>query len=276
MATRDPTLPSISETAAARASSTDEQDDDGELVSSPLWQKENEGWELTWPIWHMLPRDERKSLAKKHGYNTIGEFEEFMSLQQAFGDSGTKPPKMYDHELIYPKGAETEKEAKPKLKKKESEDDADDEASSIDEEQEYNRQLSRSGTEDLTEIVKMGGKLLILHDELLHTVFSFLPVDSYGTLALVSPHWKHLTRTEAVYRRLCERLYLHQSKRKQLHLSRFGGKYRTMLEQRPRVRAAGGCYVLKYSHVKKIQRDMWTEVSSFSRFKKPANQIYPA
>ena len=30
----------------------------------------------------------------------------------------------------------------------------------------------------------------------------------------VSPHWKHLTRTESVYKRLCERLYLNQSKRR--------------------------------------------------------------
>ena len=93
-----------------------------------------------------------------------------------------------------------------------AEDDEDE--SSMDEEREYNRQLS-SGTEgDLTDIISLGGQILILHDELLHKVFSYLPVDSYGSLALVSPHWKHLTRTETVYRRLCERLYLKQSKRK--------------------------------------------------------------
>jgi F-box protein 9 len=208
----------------------------------------------------MLPRGERKALAKKYGYNNIGEFEEYMSLQQAVDDSGTKPQQAYDNELIYAKETETEAIAAPRLKKKESDDSFDDEESSVAEEQEYNRQLT-SGIEDLSLIIKMGGKLLILHDELLHNVFSYLPVENYGTLALVSPHWKHLTRTEAVYRRLCERLYLQQSKRKQLHLSRFGGKYRTMLEQRPRVLAAGGCYVLKYSHIKKIERDMWSTVS---------------
>lgn len=253
-------MPSIAETAAVALAPFTDQSDDEELDSSPLWHKEDEGWELTWPIWHMLPRDERKALAKKHGCNNIGEFEEYMSLQQAVGNSGAKLQQAYDNELIYPEETETKAKTAPRLKKKESEDYVDDEESSVDEEREYNRQLS-SGTEDLTEIVKMGGKLLILHDELLHTVFSYLPVENYGTLALVSPHWKHLTRTEAVYRRLCERLYLQQSKRKQLHLSRFGGQYRTMLEQRPRVRAAGGCYVLKYSHIKKIERDMWTEVS---------------
>jgi F-box protein 9 len=59
---------------------------------------------------------------------------------------------------------------------------------------------------------------------------------------------------------LCERLYLNQSKRRQLHVSRFDNSYRRMLELRPRVRAAGGCYVLRYSQIKTIQRDMWTEV----------------
>ena len=181
-----------------------------------------------------------------------------MSLQQAFDNSGAKAPKPYDNDLIYPKQTKEKEEGKPAAEKHEKTEpeEEDEDESSIDEEREYNRQLS-SGTEgDLTDIISLGGQILILHDELLHKVFSYLPVDSYGSLALVSPHWKHLTRTEAVYRRLCERLYLKQSKRKQLHLSRFGGKYRTMLEQRPRVRAAGGCYVLKYSHIKKIQRDI--------------------
>jgi F-box protein 9 len=106
----------------------------------------------------------------------------------------------------------------------------------------------------------IAGKILILHDELLHKVFSWLPVDAYATLALVSPHWKHLTRAEPVYKRLCERLYLNQSKRRQLHVAKFDHSYRRMLEVRPRVRAAGGCYVLKYAQIKTIQRDMWTEV----------------
>ena len=111
------------------------------------------------------------------------------------------------------------------------------------------------------ELMLVGGKILVLPDELLHKVFAWLPVDAYATLALVSPHWKAFTRTEAVYKRLCERLYLNQSKRRALHVSRFENSCRTMLEKRPRVRAGGGAYVLKYTQVKKIQRDMWTEVS---------------
>jgi hypothetical protein len=37
-----------------------------------------EDWALTWPIWHMLSRQERKDIAQQHGYKTIGEFEEHM------------------------------------------------------------------------------------------------------------------------------------------------------------------------------------------------------
>jgi F-box protein 9 len=33
-----------------------------------------------------------------------------------------------------------------------------------------------------------------------------------------------------------------------------------MLPTRPRVQTGGEMYILKYSHVKKIKRDMWTEV----------------
>lgn len=44
-------------------------------------------WELSWPIWHMLPRDERRAIATQHGYRTIGEFEEYMSLTRAVDES---------------------------------------------------------------------------------------------------------------------------------------------------------------------------------------------
>ena len=76
MSKEGPTLPTISENAAVTRPSPQITADHEELGSSPLWRKQEEGWQLTWPIWHMLPRDERKELANKHGYKTIGEFEE--------------------------------------------------------------------------------------------------------------------------------------------------------------------------------------------------------
>uniref|UniRef100_A0A7S1ZWM5 F-box domain-containing protein n=1 Tax=Trieres chinensis TaxID=1514140 RepID=A0A7S1ZWM5_TRICV len=105
-----------------------------------------------------------------------------------------------------------------------------------------------------------GGLPCLLPDDVLDRVFSHLDVHSYAAAALVSPHWRSFTRTEHVYRTVCRRAYLNQSKRKALHPHRFGGSYRTMLERRPRVRTGGGLYALKYAKVKKIQRDMWTEI----------------
>jgi F-box protein 9 len=261
-------------------SDNDENDKDP-VELTPLWSGSVDGWHLSWPIWHMLPRHERKDIAQQHGYKSIGEFEEYMSLQQAVDSSelnGSSIQKPYSNYSIYGTGTKTteeEEDKKPAAAEahaidsaEEGEDDADEDnndSSSENDRVPYGRQGSSivsGNTEGLSveELMAVGGKLLMIHDELLHTIFCFLPVDAYGTLALVSPHWKHLTRTEAVYRRLCERLYLNQSKRRQLHVSRFGGSYRRMLEVRPRVRAAGGCYVLKYSQIKQIQRDMWTEV----------------
>mmetsp|Transcript_7565 Transcript_7565/g.10463 ORF Transcript_7565/g.10463 Transcript_7565/m.10463 type:complete len:707 (-) Transcript_7565:856-2976(-) len=43
--------------------------------------------ELTWPIWHMLPRDERKAIVLSHGLKSIGEFEEYMTLNKAINVS---------------------------------------------------------------------------------------------------------------------------------------------------------------------------------------------
>ena len=264
---QDSNLPSIDETKPATRSPTEKVDDE-DLGPSPMWQGKDEGWELTWPIWHMLPRDERKTLAHRHGYKTIGEFEEFMYLQRAVDQTETVQ-QPYENESIYTKAGPqpvSPPKKKPPSRRKSSVGDEGDEDSSGDEEPEISSRVTSSAcTEDLSleELMAVAGKMLVLHDELLHQVFSWLPVDSYGTLARVSPHWKHLTRTESVYRRLCERLYLNQSKRRQLHVSHFKNSYRTMLEQRPRVRAAGGCYVLKYSSIKTIQRDMWTEVSVY-------------
>ena len=79
-----------------------------------VWFREEEQWELTWPIWHMLPHDERKALASKYGYHTIGDFEEYMTLKRAVGRFETEP---YDNELVYNREQSTvepQKESKPK------------------------------------------------------------------------------------------------------------------------------------------------------------------
>lgn len=240
--------------------------------NNQVWFQAEERWELTWPIWHMLPRHERKSLALQHGFKTIGEFEEFMSLQREITDSSTEVvADQQPYRMDYPSLEAAQNQAEEKLKSSSEDDDelqddenkADDDSlteetlqQKLDSEEEAATEKS-SSTEEL---VKKGGTILMLPDELLHRVFDWLPVDAYAALALVSPHWKQFTRTEAVYKRLCERLYLNQSKRRALHVGRFENSYRIMLERRPRVRAGGGVYVMKYTKVKPIQRDMWTEV----------------
>ena len=235
---------------------------DDEENLQELWFKEEERWELTWPIWHMLPRDERKALAIKHGYKTIGEFEEYMTLQRGITDSATATVQPYSNNLVYPEYHHAEPDHHDEKVHAHAiivEDDVESE----DEELEKAIRSQQEAAEEhlpMEELVKVGGRILLLPEELLHKVFAWLPVDTYATLALVSPHWKAFTRTEAVYRRLCERLYLVQSQRKALHVHRFNNSYRTMLEKRPRIRAGGGVYVMKFSKVKRVQRDMWTEV----------------
>jgi F-box protein 9 len=244
----------------------DEQDDESE-PKELIWFQEDEGWELTWPIWHFLSRDERRDLAHKHGYKTIGEFEEFMALQRAVGDSNLQQ-RPYDNSLIYPVEEKSAKEvahedSKPasteKGKDDEDDDDDEEESSKLEAKMELER-LAAMNKLPTDALLATGGQILMLPDELLHRVFAFLPVDHYAVLALVSPHWKSFTRTEAAYKHLCERLYLQQSKRRALHVSRFGNSYRTMLEKRPRVRAGGGAYIIKYAKIKPIQRDMFTQV----------------
>jgi F-box protein 9 len=243
--------------------------------ASNVWFREEERWELTWPIWHMLPREERRSLAHKHGYKTIGEFEEYMILQRAVGDSSATTTAPYDNSQLYGETQSTvpssssDHDAKVasaspnEVQREEDDEDEDQDSVDADDLDAENGTLARLlDSEDLSmeELLELGGKILMLPDDMLHRIFSWLPVDTYAKLALVSPHWKSFTRTEATYKRLCERLYLNQCKRRALHVSRFHNSYRIMLEKRPRVRAGGGVYVMKYARVRKIQRDMWTEV----------------
>lgn len=211
-------------------------------------------WELTWPIWHMLPRSERKELAQQHGYETIGAFEEFMTLQRAVGET-TDLSEPYDAtNLLYGRAASDNEQTETSTEAvepgggigastRDANETAKDEETAVLAEEQLNRKLVNEQydqQERTSEMLEHGGAILVLPDEILHRIFAYLPVDAYATLALVSPHWKSFTRTELVYKRLCERLYLNQSKRKALHVGRFQNSYRLMLEMRPRVRAGGG------------------------------------
>jgi len=254
----------------------------------PLYVESQAGdsWELTWPIWHMLPRDERRAIATQHGMKSIGEFEEYMSLSRAVDESdGTEGGVIA--RVAADNGGRTVAGAgaddlsaglaavslhpaaakwQPPFIGKTEEDDDD---SSVSSEEDNATGMGATETpddtdnidvEDHLEMIRLGGLPCSIPDEILHKCFAYLPIDDHANLALVSPHWKRFTRCEPLYRKLCERIYLNQSKRKTLHASRFGNSYRKMLEMRPRVRTGGGLYVLKYQRVQKIDRDMWTEI----------------
>jgi F-box-like len=246
-----------------------------EALASAASIRLNDDWQLTWPIWHMLPRSEKKEIAAQHGYKTIGEFEEFVSLQRAVGETSARPKPPYENRLAYASSSPTDEAFRVENSRKQptakrASDAGDDEEEQQDSDREEEERLEAEHADasahdaslSPAELMRLGGNILILPEDMIHRVFDWLPVDAYATLALVSPHWRSFTRTEAAYKRLCERLYLNQSKRRALHVSRFGNSYRTMLERRPRVRAGGGVYVLKYCKVQPIQRDMWTEVSA--------------
>ena len=243
-------------------------------------------WELTWPIWHLLPKNERRKIATQYGMKTIGEFEEYMSLTRAVDESEGAIGVMRSG-VIVSSAADlrdvadvSNNDASNQVSNNqqsdwhspfigEGDDDDDDDESSVSSlegvvsGQEVELSIDDFDYIDLEsnylEILERGGLPCTLPDEILSKCFAFLPIDDHANLALVSPHWKKFTRCEELYKTLCMRIYLNQSKRKVLHVNKFGNSYRRMLELRPRVRT-GGLYVLQYKEVKKIQRDMWTEI----------------
>jgi len=265
--------------------------------SAPLYVQTATGdtWELTWPIWHMLPRDQRRAIATEHGMKTIGEFEEYMILNRAVDDSGGGGHNLEnsdgallvaaDNDSSLMSGLETaiasaSIDSPPSAATKTTwyppfigqVDDDDDDNDDDESDSSFDTASATNTTSSVTthnnvselehhmEMIRLGGLPCSLPDEILHKIFAHLPIDDHANLALVSPHWSRFTRCEALYKNLCERIYLHQSKRKTLHISRFNNSYRSMLELRPRVRTGSGLYVLKYTEVRKIQRDMWTEI----------------
>lgn len=226
-----------------------------EADEEAVWSKDDHDWALTYNIWHMLPWMERKDMASKYGCKTIGEFEEYMSIRRAL----EAEKKVYPNEEVYIEGL---------IKKNEHGEDVKPTAVTVQTDDDVIEEDLATGAESLEEpnpddtlshdeLLRVGGYILSLPEELGHSIFSFLSIDSFATMALVSPHWKHLCRTEIVYRKLCERIYLHQSKRRVLNLARFGS-YRNMLFLRPRVRT--GLYVMRYAQVRGLFNDILMDV----------------
>jgi F-box protein 9 len=214
-----------------------------------VWSRDDHDWALTYNIWHMLPWMERKDMASKYGCKTIGEFEEYMSVRRAL----EAEKKAYPNDEAYLEGMRQRNEQQDDRKPAATIPNDQDPEDTLDEPivqlppNESCKEVNPDDSLSHDELLKVGGIILSIPEELAHNIFAFLSVDTFATLALVSPHWKHLCRSETVYRKLCERIYLHQSKRRVLNVMRFGGSYRTMLYLRPRVRT--GLYVMRYAQV---------------------------
>lgn len=246
---------------------------DGGTILQPIYiptASGNDTWELTWPIWHLLPAHERKDIALKNGFRTIGDFEEEVILSRALNEedrngneiSSYKTTQQGSTVMRQQNGRSRDTSSDRKQEEEEDDDDDADDDDSVVATSDNNQIVEDAvDSEEKDKNVKAGGYILLLPDELvLYHIFPYLSTEYFAACALVSPHWKGFTRSELAYKELCKRSYLNQSKRKALHVARFGGSYRTMLEKRFRVKTGCGLYILKCTKIKKIQRDMWTEI----------------
>jgi|AntRauTorckE5430_2_1112549.scaffolds.fasta_scaffold02474_2 F-box protein 9 len=247
---------------------------DGGTILNPIYiptVSGNETWALTWPIWHMLPHHERKEIAFQNGFRTIGEFEEEVILSKALneekGESGENmnPSNRNENNGVHKLDNRRERPVLPAVTEfingepSDAREEDDESISSTEEDSQLFTNVENEHDDDKN--VEEGGFMVLLPDELvLYHILPFLSTEYYAVCALVSPHWRGFTRSEWAYKELCKRSYLNQSKRKKLHVARFGGSYRTMIEQRNRVKTGCGVYVLKCTKIKKIVRDMWTTV----------------
>jgi len=85
-----------------------------------------------------------------------------------------------------------------------------------------------------------------------------LDPDTIGYLCVVSKTSPFHPR-EIVYKTMCERIYLRQTQRKKMDISRWGGCYRSMLLHRPRLRT-NGIYSLRTMFTKPYSNDaFWQE-----------------
>lgn len=234
----------------------------------------NDTWELTWPIWHLLPAHERKEIALQNGFRTIGDFEEEVILSRALNEETkdmhmtTGNDNLQDRRLptnhlakqsatvIQPnKDRSFELSSNREREDEDDDDDDDDDAVvSTDDDRQLVQDVMDSKQKDKN--LEAGGYILLLPDELiLYHILPFLSTECFAACAWVSPHWKGFTRSELAYKELCKRSYLNQSKRKALHVARFGGSYRTMLERRFRVKTGCGVYILKCTKIKKVSHE---------------------
>ena len=236
----------------------EKQEVDTDVIEEPLHVGE---YHLTWPIWHLLSLAEKEEIAARRGLS-VGVFEEEINLQRATELS--EEPQNESHRYV---SAFQTMESDTREYIEYVDDDNDNDTSSENDDNESSIDYVDPTQQDALSNVRPseddvesghGGAMCLLPDEILFRIMLYIDVDTFGIMAMVSPHWKFFTTSEYAFKILCERSYLNQSKRKVLNLQRWGS-YRNMFINRPRVRL-NGMYVLKYKHIKKIERNMWTEI----------------
>jgi F-box protein 9 len=215
-----------------------------------------------WSVWHLLPHLERKRIASDYGMS-VGQYEEFVSLQQAMGNSlatsrcATSESFTHDAQKSKPTASiieeEEEEDDLPPLPPSSPYDKSCECSTNIIEDDIKEKRTEDRGSSSLF--------LDMIPEELIHKILAFLTVDTYEICGQVCSLLERITITEVSYKIRCERIYTAQTRsRGMMRMERWNNSFRFMWRNRPRVRTGGGIYVLKYSHIKPIQRDMWTEV----------------
>jgi hypothetical protein len=99
--------------------------------------------------------------------------------------------------------------------------------------------------------------MLELSDDALRRIMLYLEPEAIAQCCIVHRHWT-FGRDECLCEELCRRIYLQQTRKHSLSVTRWK-TWRRMLINRPRLRTSG-MYILRHSHMKKPQIDMFTEI----------------
>lgn len=195
---------SIAESKTNKKLSSSSNEKSESSSSAPIIVRDE--WELTWPIWHLLPWAERKQIAIDAGMKSIGEFEEFMILHRtetvsnAYNVSVSQP---YSNQSIYVYDNEDEKEHAEDEHESSYKKNGD-----IDLESDDDEEIDNGGKHEQSEPevvlnpelpseadLELGGLIVqVLPEEILHGILSFLDVEYYSLCALVrrTPDHKYL------------------------------------------------------------------------------------
>lgn len=196
-------------------------------------------------LWHIMTLEEKRKAAHSLGLR-ISDWETMQSLNAALQES--------EYSVFSEKNAFMSCGEKLGRRKQESVKESDDYES----EEETVALVPFFETECKEEVdgEKYSDLICSLPNCVHITICQFLDSDSICYSSLVSPHW-HFLRDEELYKDLCKRTYLVQSKKKTLNPNKWKG-WKNMYKWRPRVRT-NGFYMMRKAKIRNPQLDMWTK-----------------